>query len=92
LNADLSGRSRLCHPRYVFAEYMALVKNLRGVVLLEPREDGAEQGDGPTSPFILYLDLADRIAVDGSLRAAITRLPEDEACAALAIVAVVAVP
>ena len=51
-----------------------------------------EQGEGPTRPFILYLDLAERVAVNGSLRAAITRLPEDEACAALAIVAIVAVP
>jgi hypothetical protein len=51
-----------------------------------------QQGDGPTSPFIFYLDLADRVAAGGSLRTAIIRLPEDEACAALAIVPAVAVP
>ena len=51
-----------------------------------------QQGAGPLNPFILYLDLADRVAHDGSLRAAITRLPADEACAGLAVVAAIAVP
>jgi hypothetical protein len=51
-----------------------------------------QQGEGPTNPFLLYLDLTARVAGEVTLRAAMTRLPEDEACAALAIVAAVAVP
>jgi hypothetical protein len=51
-----------------------------------------QQGDGPPHPFLFYLDLADRVAEDCSLRTAITQLPEGEACAALAIVPVVAIP
>jgi hypothetical protein len=45
--------------------------------------------DQPKNPFILYLDLAARAVVDGSFRAAITPLPEYEARAALAVVAVI---